>query len=252
MIRRFNYTKRERISRSDIRIVLYVGEGKIWFDADISKLAIYGFPDGSSIFVEAYRQTNWKRFDFGQIGAIKSPEDRDISLFDTQEGILFRVKVTDQIEGKLLAEADRIPFVLPDEKESPLEPLLKIRPQNLGHEIYRVDYSDEGNGPILLINSLAGSYEQIGRHPIFVSLVYPAVLREILRRIFVFEDHFEFSDRSNWRSRWLMFAKSFSGVGEMPSSREDSDQFDDWIDKVVAAFSKKIKTFEKFSEFWSE
>lgn len=250
MIRRFNYTKRKNISRKEFKISLNLNDGNLSFDADLSHLDSYDLPAGSLVFVEAYRQTNWMRFDFGQIGNIRPAEIRDLSLFDTHEGLLFRVKVTEASEGKLLAEADRIPFVLPDDKEIPLEPLLKIRPQNLGKEIYRIDYSDERNGPILLINSLSGNYERIGRNPAFISLVYPSVFREILRRIFYIEKYFEYTDRNDWRSRWLLFARAFPGTGEMPN-KDESDQFDDWIDKVVEKFCKKIQVFERFSEFWS-
>jgi len=251
MIRRFNYTKREKISRKDIKITLQIDGEKIWFEADLSELKSYDLPPDSPIFVEAYRQTNWVRFDFGKINSITPPNVCDISSFGTYEGILFRVKVTDSEKGKLLAEADQIPCVLPEEKDSPLEPLLKIRPQNLGAEIYRIDYSDERNGPILLINSYAGNYERIGRNPAFDSLVYPAVLREVLRMILYVEDQFEITDRSDWRSRWLIFAKSFPGSGKMPENKDDKDECNEWIDKVVSAFCKKVKTFEKFSEFWS-
>ncbi|MBI5945574.1 MAG: hypothetical protein HY864_14530 [Chloroflexi bacterium] len=250
MIRRFNYTKRKNISRKEFKIALNLNDGNLSFDADLSRLDSYDLPKGSLVFVEAYRQTNWIRFDFGQIGDIRPAEIRDLSLFDTHEGLLFRVKVTEAGEGKLLAEADRIPFVLPDDKEIPLEPLLKIRPQNLGKEIYRIDYSDDRNGPILLINSLSGNYERIGRNPAFISLVYPSVFREILRRIFYIEKYFEYTDRNDWRSRWLLFARSFPGAGEMPN-KDESDQFDDWTDKVIEKFCKKIQVFERFSEFWS-
>lgn len=254
MIKRFNYTKRRNIFRKEFKIIINVDDGKISFDADLSKLSSYDLPDGSLVFVEAYRQTNWARFDYGRIGNIQPAQVRDISSFDTHEGILFRVKVTDAQEGRLLAEADRIPFMLPDEKELPLEPLLKTRPQNLGNEIFRVDYSDERNGPILLINNqgvLAGNYRRIGLDPVFISLVYPAVVREILKKIFV-EGCFDYSDRSDWRHRWLMFARSFPGTGEMPKSQDENEQFDDWIDKVVEKFCKKVNACGRFSEFWSK
>ncbi len=253
MIKRFNYTKRKNISRKEFKIIINVDDGKMSFDADLSKLSSHDLPSESLVFVEAYRQTNWLRFVYGQIGNIQPAKVRDLSSFDTHEGILFRVKVTDASEGKLLAEADRIPFMLPNEKELPLEPLLKTRPQNLGNEIYRVDYSDDRNGPILLINNqgvMAGNYRRIGLDPVFISLVYPSIVREILTKIFT-EPHFEYSDRDNWRDRWLIFARSFPGTGEMPKNKDESDQFDDWIDKVVEKFCKKIRAFERFSEFWS-
>ena len=70
MIRRFNYTDRLRIRRSDVRIVLRDENGKLEFDADLRALADYDLPPDSLVFIEAYRQTNWMRFPFGQLGAI--------------------------------------------------------------------------------------------------------------------------------------------------------------------------------------
>jgi hypothetical protein len=32
-------------------------------------------PTDAKVFVEAYRQTNWMRFDFGTIGAVQAPGD---------------------------------------------------------------------------------------------------------------------------------------------------------------------------------
>ncbi len=252
MIRRFNYTRREKISRKDIKITLNVEAGGIWFDVDLSYLGTCGFPMESFVFIEAYRQTNWLRFDFGTVGGITQPESRDLSLFETQNGILFRIKVTDPVSGRLIAEADGIPFIVPNEKEHPVEPLLKISPRDLGSEIYQVDYTDEINGPILLINKTAGSYERIGRNPAFVSLVYPSVLREILKKIFYIDSYFDETDKTNWRARWLSFARSFPGIGKMPESADDKNEFDEWIDSVVAVFCKKVRIFEKFTEFWSD
>src|SRR5258708_5063469 len=106
MIRRFNYTDRLRIRRSDIRIVLREKDGQLEFDADLRSLAEYDLPPDSFVFVEAYRQTNWMRFDFGQLGAISPDANRVLSQFDSADGILFRVKVTPNGDTHtLLAEA---------------------------------------------------------------------------------------------------------------------------------------------------
>ena len=94
MIRRFNYTDRLRIRRSDVRIVLREEDGKLEFDADLRALADYDLPPDSLVFIEAYRQTNWMRFPFGQLGAILPGANRVLSQFDSPDGIQFRVKVT--------------------------------------------------------------------------------------------------------------------------------------------------------------
>lgn len=248
MIRRINFTNRIRIRRKDVRITLLEEDGKLAFIADLSQLAEYELPPESSVFVEAYRQTNWMRFNFGQVGAITPDKDCELSQFDSPDGIHFRVKVTQNGDmHMLLAEADGIPLVHPDQDEDKRIPLLPVKPQKLTEEIYRLDFS--GGPPLLLINTDVGNYVQIGRCPVFVSLVYPGVFREILVRILLIENCDDDSNPDGWMSQWLRFATLFPGLGELPD-KEDIEECADWIDKAVAAFSKKLQARAKFAEYW--
>jgi hypothetical protein len=250
MIRKFNYTDRIRIQRKDVRITLREENGKFAFDADLSALADYELPQESFVFVEAYRQTNWMRFSFGQVGAITPDKNRDLSQFESPDGLLFRVKVTPNGDiHKLLAEADHIPLARPDQNQGERKPLLPVKPQKLGDEIYRLDFS--GDRPLLLINSEAGNYADIGRAPAFVSLVYPNVFREILNRVLLVEEHDDDASSDDWKSQWVRFASLNPGLGELPPT-DDTDGRSDWIDKAVAAFAKQLQTRAKFAEFWKE
>jgi hypothetical protein len=250
MIRRFNYTERIRILRKDVSIKLREENGKLFFVADLSALAEYDLPPESHVFVEAYRQTNWMRFGFGQVGAITPDKHRDLSQFETPEGILFRVKVTPVGDiHTLLAEADRIPLAHPELKEGERTPLLPVKPQKLGEEIFRLDFSDDR--PLLLINSDAGNYVTIGRSPEFMSLVYPNVFREILIRILLVDEHDDAANPEDWRSQWIKFASFQPGLGELPEA-DDVDGRNDWIEKAVSAFAKQLQARIKFAEFWKE
>ena len=250
MIRRFNYTDRIRIERKDVRITLREENGKFSFDADLSALAEYELPPESLVFVEAYRQTNWMRFDFGQVGAITPAKKRDLSQFESPDGLLFRVKVTPNGDvHTLLAEADRIPLARPELSEGDRKPLLPVKPQKLGDEIYRLDFSDDR--PLLLINSEAGNYADIGHSPAFMSLVYPGVFREILNRVLLIEKHDDDANLEDWKSQWIKFASLHPGLGELPGP-DDMDGRTDWIDKAVSAFAKQIQARAKFEEFWKD
>ncbi len=187
-IRRFNYTGRLRIRREHVRITIHESGGEpARFDATLN-LDPYRLPKDAPVFVEAYRQTTWMRFEFGTVAHIR-PKDRPVLTdFDTPDGVLFRVKVTSPNEphGKLLARADRIQARQPHEEEQPRVPLLPVKPDpDLGDEVFRVDFSDR---PILLVNAGLANSTTAARSPVFVSLVYPAVLREILARI-LHRDH---------------------------------------------------------------
>jgi len=251
MIRRFNYTGRVLISRPNARVTLSNADGQFAFDADLN-LASYNLSAEARVFVEAYRQTTWMRFDFGRVRAIQAPDDRRLIEFDSPEGILFRVKVTAAGDKHtLLAEADRIQLAKTEEEETPRTPLLPVQPQKLGDEIYRLDFSSPGNRPLLLINSDAGEYSLIARSPAFMSLVYPAVFREVLARVLIVDEHDDYDNPDDWRSQWVRFAMLSPGLGEIPKPDETEDRLD-WIEKAVAAFAKRIQVRSKFAEFWRE
>ena len=138
--------------------------------------------------VEARLQTRWMRFGFGTVGAIAPAADRTLTEFDSPDGIRFSVKVTAASghPGQLLAEADSIPVRFPGEAEERRNPLLPVKSEDIGHEVYRLDFSNDP--PILLVNRAAGDKDAIARSPLFMSIVYPAALREILNRIIHIED----------------------------------------------------------------
>jgi hypothetical protein len=247
VIRRYNYTGRKTISR--LAANMRIEDGPLRFSAGLA-LEDYGLPAAAKVFVEAYRQTNWMRFDFGTVGAVNAPGDLCLSEFDTPEGILFRVRVTETTnpEGRLLAEADRIsPVHVGETGEESREPLLPIKPADLGEEVFRVDFSDR---PILLVNNQFGDWRALARSPLFVCLALPQALREILTRILRVEAHFETDDPEDWRARWLRFGGALPGSSESPEE-EEKDKIDDWINDTVAAFARVHNMKARFNSYWA-
>jgi hypothetical protein len=248
MQRRFNYTGRKRIDRKDVRISLTSEEGDITFDANLDSLRKYDLPKDASVFVEAYRQTNWMRFHFGNIGAISPPHNRALAIFDSPEGIHFRVKVTASgTAHNILAEADGIPLLASDAVDDERTSLLPVKPQKGMKEVFRVDFS--GTEPILLINSDIGSYTDIVTSPIFAGIAYPAILREILTRIVIVDEQEESDELDNWKSRWMKFCNLLPSVIPFVADGTDDDKTE-WIDSVVSSFAKKIDAAKKFNAAW--
>lgn len=248
MIRRLNYTGRIKINRGDVRLSTVVIDSQFSFAADL-RLTDYDLPAEALVFVEAYRQTTWMRFPFGTVAGLQPPSDRGLHEFDSPEGILFRVKVTQaHDEHILLAAADRIPLALPDDADADRESLLEFVPADLGDEIWRVELDDY---PRLLVNkSAVPDCRQLALSPVFVSLVYPAVLRQILICVLVENKHRDTDDDTDWRSKWLRFAALLPGVDpELPERGEDEDAVH-WVDDAVLAFARKLALREKFSAAW--
>jgi hypothetical protein len=248
MIRRLNYTGRVRILREDVRIVVTARDDRpATYTAELD-LADYGFPDDARIYVEAYRQTSWMRFPFGTVGTLGPPSSTDLTEFDTPEGVLFRVRITAAGDGsgKLLGEADRIRGRKTDERDEGVEPLLPVRPADLGSEVWQLEISDQ---PRLLINKDFWDWKAVATAPEFVSLVLPAVLREILRTILVEEKHFDTDDDDPY-SRWLRFTASIPGVPDIPDSKAEDDKLKEWISDAVSAFCRHRGILDRFVTFW--
>lgn len=247
-ISRLNYTGRKRISRKNARVKVNQRDDEVpTFDVELS-LQEYRLPDNALVFVEAYQQTRWMRFPFGKAGSIVPPSDLRLTEFESTEGILFRVRVTSAAdpEGKILAEADAIPVRASDDLDEDRLPLLPVQPAELDQLIWKVDFTHQ---PVLLINKSAGDWRGLAVSPMFLSLVCPAALREILTRILFQEDYPDLEDREDWKTRWLLFGKSLPGIGEIPEEAE-KDRFEDWIESVVEAFARQKSLLDKFLGFW--
>lgn len=249
-VRTLNYTGRKRIRREDARIAIREEKKGPVFDAGLT-ISGYGLPADAHIFVEAYRQTHYMRFDFGRVGAPTIPSDRFLHDFESAEAILFRVKVVTDASphGMLLAEADQIrPRKSADEEESRIGLLPVVPSDDIGDEIWRLEFDDQQT--LLLINSKLVEWRAAARDPVFLSLVYPGVFRTILSRILVQEGYRDTDDENDWQARWLRFAVSLPGVGEVPGENEQPDRIDQWIDRAVSAFCYRHGTWESYERYW--
>lgn len=235
-VRRLNFTSRQRIAQTDAGVVLRTAaDGTTYFDA-VLDLASYGFPGDARVFVEAYRQTVLMRFDFGTASLLKPPADRSLADFANAEEVLFRVRTTAASgnPGVLLGEADRIRPRKPDEQPDRRLPLLPPVPDDIGEEVWRVDF--EG-GTTLLVSRDLPNWKQTVSSDAFRALVYPAAMRQILERLLHVEKYTATDDPSDWRSRWLTFATRIPGSGPVPRAVDD---YDDWTENAVAAFARQF------------
>ncbi len=244
---RLNYTGRKKLSGDHASIALRNDAGGLRFDANID-LSSYKLDPQALVFVEAYRQTAWMRFEFGRVGSRSMPttEQRRLTLFDVPQGILFRVKVTTDVEprGKLLAQRDRIRPIQPDEQEQRTPPLIDWKPQELGDELWRVDFSEV---PLLLLNKRLTGFEELLADPRFKAQVAPAIMRQVLTRFLMIDKNAGSEDEEDDpASRWMAFARALPGVGDVPDDLEKRDEVEDWIDSAVQSFCKGSQTFDRF------
>jgi len=243
---RLNYTGRKKIKRQDITITVFDKNGVLDFKTDMD-LSEYGLPPESPVYVEAYRQTSWMRFESGVVCDPKAQTDNRLSEFDSLDGIRFRIKVSDRegAHGKLLAVADKIRPVKPEEGDAERLCILPVQSEEMDC-IWKIKFD---RNPVLLISKRAGSKDIISKSPEFISLVYPAILREVLREIKQSDDDWQ-EDEEAWQIQWISFINLLPGVGEMPElSDENDDAYDQWVEDAVGAFSRRLKIVETFVSY---
>jgi hypothetical protein len=245
---RLNFTGRRKISRSHVTISVTGIGGIETFTAEL-QLSKYGFPPTAAVIVEAYRQLELVRFDFGTVGNLVPPGSCRLSEFGTLNGLRFRVKVvsTEEPRGRLLAVADRINPKNEQQQSLPRVPLLAVRAQDLGREVWRLDFSDE---PLLLVNPRVIPKKQLVESVEFQTLALPEILRSILNRILLVERVRSADDSDDWTSRWLRFAESMPGVGRVPEL-DTPEANVDWIDAAISSFCRWRNVDQQFASFWS-
>jgi hypothetical protein len=253
MPQRLNYTGRQKILKQDVSIRVREQLDGLSFDADL-RLAEYKLDPQARVYVEAYRSasTAWDRWDFGRVGLLSPPEQRRLDKFGGADGVLFRVKVsaTDQAIGKLLAEADAIRPLLPDDPGHG-DPLIKPEPGPIGSEPWLVRFDDDM--PVLVINEKLPGWKSLVMDPLFRSLVAPAVMRQILNRILIIDRNTgDDENPADWRGRWIRYAQSLPGVaGEIQPMEPDQSNATDvewWIDTAVSSFAARSGLFDRLVE----
>ncbi len=250
MIRRFNYTQRKKIVASRVPVTIAPGEdGFYTFDTQVNLRGL-NLPKEAKVFIEAYHQFSFMRFPLGEAGDIVLPADRGLRDIDRGALPMFRLKVVDVAGqyGKLLALADKIvPRHAAEETVGQVD-LLPVEFYDIGDEVWQLNLT--GDRPVLVLNKKIPHIGEISSaDPLFISLVFPEVVRKILNRIVVEDDNTDpRHDETDWSSQWLKFVLKLPGVVHPPSGggplvREEKK---DWIEAVIRAFCNRWRTREEF------
>jgi len=262
MIRRLNYTGRKRIRREDARIALLDAnaEGSRTFAADLS-LARYQLPPDAVVFIEAYRQTTWRRFHFGRVSALEPPTDCSLRAFGSGEGVRFRVKIVEKrddgeatLPAVILAGADQIRPQQETKGKAATESLLAVEwgnDEEYRHIPYRLEFGEDAE-PLLRVSSYqVTDRDAFVRSPEFICLVAPELFRAILVRILLVDQYDVHEGAEEWQMLWIRLARELPDMSVMPS-RDDAAALDDWIDVAVSAFAKRIDLRIRFAKWWTE
>ena len=131
-----------------------------------------------------------------------------------------KVSADGEAMGRLIAEADAIRPLLPDDLDAHGTPLIKPEAGPLGHDPWRVRFDDDM--PVLVINDRTPGWKELVMEPRFRSMVAPAVMRTVLTRILIIDigESIDDEDETKWSNRWLRFAQSLPGVGDRPPRKK--------------------------------
>ncbi|MDY6791749.1 MAG: hypothetical protein SWH54_10840 [Thermodesulfobacteriota bacterium] len=247
MIRKFNYTGRKKIKRSNIHVdIMRDGNGRRYFNTGI-QLDDLELPTNARVYVEAYHRSGYQRFDFGTVGARKIPTNRNLRNISDAAVPLFRVKVVDKraSAGRILASVDKVRPENIDEIPAGSQSLLFVEYDDMGSKIWQLDL--EGDWPVLKLNQHVEEISLVASSDSrFLSLVYPEVFRQILRRIVLEDQHTDPDCDDDWPSLWLKLACFLPNVNMPPQVSKPDQQA--WIEKAVESFCANFNMLEKFNQ----
>lgn len=257
MRRTINHTRKKRIPKKHVDITTIKKGGKIdQFRVDLD-LKDLNLPEDGKVFVEAYRRFQWNRYDFGTIGDFGAREELDLGELAYSESLSFRVLVKDD-EGMILAIAND---VSPKEEEV-VTPLLPVETDDIGQEIWNIEYMGTNGGPILVLNEKIPDVLEKARSDFQLILsVYPEVMRRVLSRIIYSEQDAETIDdlSEGWHQDWINLAKTLHPEGDPPKIIDPSDRdfrpvkAENWLDGVRKEFAaKRNKEWRNFIEWEKE
>jgi len=235
MQRTINHTGRRKIDAKELQINIQEQENGVpVFDVDFS-LNREKLSDNASIYIEAYQRNTLQRFEFGTVGEILKPENRELDQLDLTSLALFRIRIVDETEhlGRLIASAERLKPE-GDNDEDQRSSLLVVRSRPLGQQTWKIEF-DTGGKPELCINSrIPNAIGQLKNNPQFQSLILPAAFRQVLM-FFLWNDD---EEEGGVAEQWIVFAEHLAG--EKPPEN-DPLQLVNWIDDVVDRFSEAFE-----------
>jgi hypothetical protein len=179
------------------------------------------------------------RFEFGTVGAMELPGDRSLDDIDRGGEIVFRVKVVDCREetfGRLVAAGDRFPASPTADPGISSKPLLPIKSEALGEQIWDVSVAD-GDRPYLLVNNrIPGLAKRIQQDALLRGAILVEAFRKILSKMLEPE-----TSGCEWCLDWIVFVKDVLGVACPDDFEFEEDEAKEFIAEAVTAFANKFQ-----------
>lgn len=247
MLRTFNYTGRRRIHQAEASFHVEITPGKSpRFSADI-RLNEENYPKEASVYIDAWYKETRQRFSFGTVGRIEPPDNTALDEVESAEGIQFRILIVDETgEHALILGSGtfRIAGEDPDDKDR--KSLVSVVARDLGPLPWKVEFGEESRPTLCINRNIPGAIDKMRSDPVFQALVLPAVMHDILRRIF-FTDEMD-PDAEVYR-QWLALVLTFTDLEPDDLDREAQER---WLDDVVNEFCQRFDLVDRLSNLFRE
>lgn len=245
MIKRVNSTGRRRIPQQNVQIEVLDGDPRS-FTAAID-LSAFSAPNDAKLVLEATcaGSSQVLRFEWGTVAKPAPPPNRFLPGL-TGQHVLFTLKIIDGSDPfrRLLGVAEHIRPVRGGKKTATgRQGILAVELSgDLGDEPWGLEYRTAD--VFLLINEkLPFLRDQLRADPLVCLLIYPQVVRQILKQ--ALSDGAEDDSPDAWQARWLGFARQLHPEGSAVPQHEDADEQDEWIRAVVNQFCRQHELLER-------
>ncbi len=239
MIKRVNSTGRRRIPQQSVQIEVHDGDPRSFHAA----IDLTGFtaPEDANLVMEATCAGSSRvlRFEWGTVSRPAPPTDRLLQGLAGQH-VLFTLKIVDRRDPfrRLVAVAENIRPVKGGKRTATgRQGILPVELSgDLDEEPWRLEYRSAD--VFLLINErLPFLRDQLRADPLVSSLIYPQVVRQVLKQAIAVPADEDSPDA--WQSRWLRFGGQLHPDGSVAPTDEDAGEQDEWIDAVVNSFCRQ-------------
>lgn len=234
-----NYTDRQKLVSLayDIKVVEHINApSSLQFALNKQHIKNVEDLDDCIVWVEAYTQAKLQRMQLGAFKVVAENDfiEKDLTEFLPGEPLLFRIKIVDHGNHKVRAWKDRINPIEIDVKGN-RRSILSVTFKPLNGIIWDIDFATTSGRPSLVVNSKVNP-ERVKTDPVFAALVFPIVIRDVLRYLLKDADPEEISDNP-----WIIFAQTY--VDAYTPDEADDDKNEElkanWISGVVSEFANQ-------------
>jgi hypothetical protein len=242
VIRSYNFTGRVSLDHQDVSIEVASGPGQeVTVDWSACKKKV---PDDAKVVVEAKTAGAMQslRFEWGTWKQPTPPPDRCLAPLGATT-FSFDVKAVDSSSGRIVAAQWNVrPPGHGDGPPGSSESLLWLNFEDLGQLSWSLAFEDDGVA--LTVNDRLPDARRFAESPMFVAMVFPAVIRIVLIRALTAGAD---EDGDTWARHWVMWARELRDPGFDVTKTEGgglTPEHDAWIDGVVHEFASRFQTID--------